>query len=516
MSSEVPIGVSRLLAAIHQGGDFPAMAHTVEVISSLTSSEKTSSQALADTILHDYGLTQKLLRMVNTLAYTQYGEVTTITRAVLLMGFERVRLMTTSLIMFEHFRKQANNPTLVDVLNKAFYSAVLGRSIAQASGAADAEEAFISTLYHRLGTVLLAFYLPDDYAAIQAVPESERDKKAHEILGVSRDRLGSLIAQGLKMPERLQQTMRPMDADDLRRPLAPHEQLSCLASVSNQLTDVMVANGDIRVKRAEVEKLAAQYDAHLPMKEGIHKVIARAVKDVKSSSGTFKLRLAGTKLMTKLSDWATPIASNADDMPTDAASLKLDVFEVDAPPPDPPETILARGIQEISALLIGEYTLDDVLRVVLESMYRALGVDKVKVLFLLKDPTAPVARFRFGFGHDPEDEKLWQEVRISGSEDLLSQAVLQEKDFIIRNVRIPSVSQALPPWLIRRGVLDRYVLLLPLVIERRPLGLFYVDGAKEASGVLTPAVLNQMKLLRGQVQVAIRRRTGRGATTRPT
>ena len=150
------------------------MAHTVEVINSLTSSENTSSQALADTILHDYGLTQKLLRMVNTLAYTQYGEVTTITRAVLMMGFERIRTMTTSLIMFEHFRKQANNATLVDVLNKAFYSAVLGRNIAVATGAADAEEAFISTMYHRLGMVLLAFYLPDDYAAIQATKRRAR------------------------------------------------------------------------------------------------------------------------------------------------------------------------------------------------------------------------------------------------------------------------------------------------------------------------------------------------------
>ncbi|MEI8257017.1 MAG: hypothetical protein WCJ30_15190, partial [Deltaproteobacteria bacterium] len=45
-----------------------------------TVTESTSAVVLADMILHDYGLTQKLLRMVNTLGYSQYGEVTTVTR----------------------------------------------------------------------------------------------------------------------------------------------------------------------------------------------------------------------------------------------------------------------------------------------------------------------------------------------------------------------------------------------------------------------------------------------------
>jgi len=52
--------VDRLLAAIRKSGEFPAMAKTVGLISSLTSSEATSSGALADTILQHYGLTQKV------------------------------------------------------------------------------------------------------------------------------------------------------------------------------------------------------------------------------------------------------------------------------------------------------------------------------------------------------------------------------------------------------------------------------------------------------------------------
>ena len=151
--------VERLLAAIRKSGEFPAMAKTVGPISSLTSSEATSSGPLADPILQDYGLTQKVLRPVNPVSFAQYDEVTTLTRAALLMGFERSRSIATSLVLFEHLQKQARTGPRVDALNMSFHSAILGRSIADNSGCADTEGAFICALFHRLGRLLVGFYL---------------------------------------------------------------------------------------------------------------------------------------------------------------------------------------------------------------------------------------------------------------------------------------------------------------------------------------------------------------------
>jgi eukaryotic-like serine/threonine-protein kinase len=102
--------VELILARLRQSRDFPAMAKTVESISALTSSEETSISALADTVLQDYGLAQKLLRFVNTAAYAQHGQVTTVSRAVLLMGFDRVRTVATGLMLFEHLQARTRNP----------------------------------------------------------------------------------------------------------------------------------------------------------------------------------------------------------------------------------------------------------------------------------------------------------------------------------------------------------------------------------------------------------------------
>jgi len=151
-----PSAVERILARMRERGDFPAMAKTVGEISKLTSSEATSTSALAETVLQDYGLAQKLLRLVNTVAFAQRGQVTTISRAVLLLGFERVRNVATGLILFEHLQAHAKAPDLVDTLNMSFYSAILGRAIADGTSFADPEEAFISALFHNLGRILVA------------------------------------------------------------------------------------------------------------------------------------------------------------------------------------------------------------------------------------------------------------------------------------------------------------------------------------------------------------------------
>ena len=136
---------------MRESGDFPAMANTVGQISMLTSSEETSASQLAEAVLQDYGLAQKLLRLVNTAAFAQRGEVTTISRAVLLLGFERVRSVATGLLLFEHLQARARTSDLVDTLNMSFFSAILGRTIADKTGLADPEEAFISALFHNLG-----------------------------------------------------------------------------------------------------------------------------------------------------------------------------------------------------------------------------------------------------------------------------------------------------------------------------------------------------------------------------
>ena len=65
--------VELILSRLRESGEFPAMSKTVGAISQLTASSDTSTSALANAVLQDYCLAQKLLRLVNKLEPGRFG-----------------------------------------------------------------------------------------------------------------------------------------------------------------------------------------------------------------------------------------------------------------------------------------------------------------------------------------------------------------------------------------------------------------------------------------------------------
>ena len=500
---------------MRESGDFPAMANTVGQISMLTSSEETSASQLAEAVLQDYGLAQKLLRLVNTAAFAQRGEVTTISRAVLLLGFERVRSVATGLLLFEHLQARARTSDLVDTLNMSFYSAILGRTIADKTGLADPEEAFISALFHNLGRILVALYLPDERAIINAADNRDRDAVVYSVLGRSYASLGIAIAESLNLPAKLSDSMTRVAGSRAHRSMTETEKLACVATLANAMTDALAARTDAREKRTAIERLIGSYGEHFAAIDGtVDALVAGAGAELKENSTTFNLDLPGSAFVDGLGEWQIEslVATGGGKAGVAAASSTgglIDVAESDLAAEEVPETILTRGLHEITSLLLAEFTLDDVLRVILETIYRALGVGRTRAFFLLKDPSAPIARFRFGLGQSAADMRDWIEVPLSGVDDVFSLVMRQHKDVIIKNVSAPEVSALLPDWYRQRLVRGRFVVLLPLVVDQKALGLFYIDGDGANARLLTPALLNYLKVLRGQAAVAIRHKTSR-------
>ena len=499
---------------MRESGDFPAMANTVGQISTLTSSEATSTSALAEAVLQDYGLAQKLLRLVNTAAFAQRGQVTTISRAVLLLGFERVRSVATGLILFEHLQAQAKTPDLVDTLNMSFYSAILGRTIADGTSFADPEEAFISALFHNLGRMLVALYLPDELALIKASTEEDRDAAVQSVLGMSYTALGIAVAESLNLPGKLADSMTRIAGSRSHQSMTDAEKLACLATLANGITDALAAPSEAKEKRSAIDRLIRSYGAHFAAFDGkLDALIAAAVAELKEHSKTFNLDLPGSAFVHGLGEWRIEslVAAGGKDGIAAASSAGglIDIAEPDLEADDVPETVLTRGLHEITSLLVTEFTLDDVLRVILETIYRALGVGRTRAFFLLKDPSANVARFRFGLGQSAADMRAWIEVPLDGVDDLFTMAMRQHKDMVIKNISAPEVSALLPEWYRQRIVAGRWVVLLPLVVDQKALGLFYIDGDEASVRLLTPALLNYLKVLRGQAIVAIRQKAAR-------
>jgi eukaryotic-like serine/threonine-protein kinase len=162
-----------LLRRMRYRSDFPTLSNSVSRIQHLTQTENEDLRTLAAEILKDVALTQKLLRWVNTARYAHSGSggVSTVSRAVALVGLSGIRNMAISLTLLEHMEDKAQAAEL----KEEFLSMVFAGSIASELSASqrESEESFIGAMLHNLGRLLTNFYLHDDAKRITNLLEQK-------------------------------------------------------------------------------------------------------------------------------------------------------------------------------------------------------------------------------------------------------------------------------------------------------------------------------------------------------
>ena len=92
-----------LLAKIKEDKGLPTLGAAISKVVEITSSGEDSVAELAHFVLSDIGLTQKILRLSNTIHYrtTATTPVTTVSRAIFLLGFNAVKTSNTQVTILD-------------------------------------------------------------------------------------------------------------------------------------------------------------------------------------------------------------------------------------------------------------------------------------------------------------------------------------------------------------------------------------------------------------------------------
>ena len=89
-----------LLLRMRSKSDFPALSGIISEINKIVSSDSASHSKLAQVILQDFALTNKLIKLVNTVTFRQFGgNINTISKAVVILGFDTIRNIAMTLIL---------------------------------------------------------------------------------------------------------------------------------------------------------------------------------------------------------------------------------------------------------------------------------------------------------------------------------------------------------------------------------------------------------------------------------
>lgn len=524
-----------LLRRMRHKTDFPALSQAVVRIQTVATSETETLASLSDAILKDVALTNKLLRMVNTAHFKNAagGGVSTISRAVALVGFAGIRNMAMSLVLLEHMNDKGHAAHLKDEFLRALMAGTLASELTPM--AREAEEAFLGSMFQNLGRLLSEYYFPEEALQIRErlqggpMTPQRRDSVAAQVLGLTLDELGAGVARHWGLPENLQRAMRPPEGEPPLRPLERGvEHLRWLGRSANALTDALLAaDGDDQVRGLATVAEAYAPALGLPVRQMLDsaQVARQRLSSLTQAMGLSVPRHSVSQRL--LRETLAPAHTDPRVLPQPGAAAVSAIGIADAPtvllPPDGPAgrvvdlpagaaaaeaplaaVQLASGLQSVAAAVAGgQARLNDVLRLVLHTMQGALGLHRV--VFALRDPARGVITGRFGVGPGADDLCRAMSVPLSGpatqGSDLFATLCAKGADILIADTAAGTVASRLPPWF-RDTARAPTFLMLPLTVRRAPVGMLYADKSAAGSIVVTESDLALLRALRDQVQLA--------------
>jgi hypothetical protein len=308
---------------------------------------------------------------------------------------------------------------------------------------------------------------------------------------------------------------RPQGSPPTRAPVDAGERLRWTALVGNDVADIL-----LHTDPKEVDARLAQVARHYAKTLGVNPsdvqnatVVAR--KKLVKMARAMEIRVtagsAASKLL-KLPAEGPSDHGEADDAQSDSLlPLELHATQVVAPsslvsaPAVDTRLVsqtLTSGIQDITNAMVEDFNLSDVLRMVLETMLRAM--DFQRIVFCLRDAKTDTLTGRFGLGKDVEtlSKAFHIPLKVTAT-DLFAAVCLKGADTMISDASEARISARLPEWYKKRINAPTF-LLLPLAIKGKPFGLIYADKAEKGELVLDEKELALLRTLRNQAVMAFK------------
>jgi HD-like signal output (HDOD) protein len=510
--------VEFLLRRMKHKRDFPALGESIVRIQRVASSETESLASLSAEILKDVALTNKLLRMVNTVHFAKAGagSISTISRAVALVGFAGIRNMALSVVLLDHMQDREHAAQIREEFLRGLMAGTLAAELSPTPR--EAEETFIGAMFQNLGRMLTQYYFPEEAQRIRqdasGAGMAAEDKAAVKVLGLSYQALGVGVARAWGLPDSLQRMMAQPDGDPPAKPVdkGPERQ-RWIGRIANEITDTMLGDDVARVDE-RIGRLAEHFAPALGLPRRAVLSAAEAARErltaladalglhVTPDAPASRLMRAPQEATT---DTLAPhqLAATAHAPLEDARTLVLD--DAPAAPAGPPRAeLLAAGVQDITNSMVADnFKLNEVLRMVLETMYRAL--DFQRVVFCLRDPKTETLTGRFGLGSELDAVKAAFRVPLKpkGAPDLFSAICGKGMDTLIADATVPTVAQRLPAWY-RESVNAPTFLLLPMVLKGTTFALIYADKGRAGGIEVDEKELSLLRTLRNQAVMAFR------------
>ena len=238
---------TELLDRVLQSPRLPSLPTIALKVLDLAQQPDVDFKHIAEAIQHDPGLSTKILKTVNSAFYGQAREISTVSRALQVLGLNSVKTLALGFSLVGNLKGSGGKSfDHVAYWRRSLYSATAAKMLSRRAGIVQQEEAFIGGLLQDIGMVALSQALGDDYAAVlEKAGGDHASLRDHErqLLGLDHAEVGAALAESWRLPPVIVAPIRHHEAPDGVDP----ELLILVRSVSlgNRVADIFLStNGE--------------------------------------------------------------------------------------------------------------------------------------------------------------------------------------------------------------------------------------------------------------------------------
>jgi len=188
--------------------ELPPLPLAVQKLVAIMEDQSSSAEDVTEILSSDQALAGKVLKLSNSSFYGLSGEVATISRAVVILGFSAVRNLATGLGVIKLLGKPSTDGIQRDFWSHAVTAAAAAYVVARHTDYPDPEEAFIAGLLHDLGQLLLVLAVPDQFKEVVALGCDRMTENEQKLIGVTHNKAGQQLLKHWKLPKNLCDAVR--------------------------------------------------------------------------------------------------------------------------------------------------------------------------------------------------------------------------------------------------------------------------------------------------------------------
>jgi HD-like signal output (HDOD) protein len=366
MATELDEATKTMLAEIQRGGHLPALDMNVHELCRLAGDSHSNLPDLTAVILRDPAITTFILSIANSAAYRTSGEpIRTVSSAVVMMGFERVKSLVLGMFIFKQSKENVKSRDLYRLFTCAYFSGSFCVALARRARLPNSEELFVAGLLHELPRLMLANTFPDKYHAMEALILKEglpADAACQRVFGVSFAGLSRGICEHWHLPESILSVL-PAVAGTTTSPR------TSIMREATQLADMMFGNtpgGAVNIGETQQNLRKLLKDD----KFSVEDFASTICDEDQNLTRFFKINAKDVGMMVKITEWGK---ANAAQVAMDLAyGSGLEALEKKE---SPPQVQIGAFMTELALCARRHTDINGVLLLAQEALYKCIQPD---------------------------------------------------------------------------------------------------------------------------------------------